>query len=164
LDYNGAVICHFHAAIIQQAQKHVVKLNNGRVEMKIIPYLSSLGLAAVLAGIPFVGHAAEDLSGDSLKKLVTGRTVYLSAPLGGEMPLNYRADGSVNGNGTAVGLGRLFAARETGRWFMNGKNLCQQFPTWYSGVRLCFTVKELGNNKIRWTRDNGETGVARVGD
>lgn len=121
-------------------------------------------LSITAFAIPSLALAAEDLSGDSLKKLVTGRTVYLSAPLGGEMPLNYRADGSVNGNGAAVGLGRFFAARETGRWFMNGKNLCQQFPTWYSGARLCFTVKELGDNKIRWTRDNGETGVARIGD
>jgi hypothetical protein len=96
--------------------------------------------------------------------LVTGRTVYLAAPLGGEFPLKYKANGSVSGDGQAVGLGRFFAARETGRWFMQGNNLCQQFPTWYSGQRLCFTVQELGNRRIRWTRDNGETGIARVAD
>ncbi len=115
-----------------------------------------------LAGI--VGTAsAENLSGEELKSRVTGRTVFLAAPLGGEMPLRYAPNGTVDGNGAAVGLGRLFAARETGRWFMRGDMLCQQFPTWYKGERLCFTVKDLGNNKIRWNRDNGETGLARIG-
>jgi hypothetical protein len=107
---------------------------------------------------------AELLDGNELKRLVTGRTIYLSAPLGGEFPLKYKADGSVSGDGDAVGLGRFFAARETGRWYMRGDNLCQQFPTWYSGQRLCFTVRKLGESRIRWTRDNGETGVARVAD
>jgi hypothetical protein len=107
---------------------------------------------------------AENLSGEALRQLVNGRTVYLSAPLGGEFPLSYRMDGTVTGDGNAVGLGRFYAARETGRWFMTGNNLCQQFPTWYSGQRLCFTVSKLGADKIRWTRDNGDTGVARVAD
>ncbi len=107
---------------------------------------------------------AELLEGSDLKQLVTGKTIYLSAPLGGEFPLKYRADGSVSGDGDAVGLGRLYAAKETGRWFMRGDNLCQQFPTWYSGQRLCFSVRKLGENRIRWTRDNGETGIARVAD
>jgi hypothetical protein len=107
---------------------------------------------------------AETLSGQALKELVEGRTVYLSAPLGGEFPLKYRPDGTVTGDGEAVGLGRFFATRETGRWYLTGTNLCQQFPTWYNGQRLCFSVHKLDGNRIRWTRDNGETGIARVAD
>jgi hypothetical protein len=118
---------------------------------------------AVALAVPQVAHS-RSLSGDQLKQLVTGRTVYLSAPLGGEFPLRYRPDGTVSGDGQAVGLGRLMAARETGRWFMRGDNLCQQFPTWYSGQRLCFSVQDIGNRRIRWTRDNGETGIARVAE
>ncbi len=108
--------------------------------------------------------AASSLSGEELRRLVTGRTVYLAAPLGGEFPLKYRPNGTVTGDGEAVGLGRFYAARETGRWFMQGNQLCQQFPTWYGGTRLCFTVQDLGNRRIRWTRDNGETGIARIAD
>lgn len=107
---------------------------------------------------------ARKLSGEELKALVTGRIVYLSAPLGGEFPLNYQPNGTVTGDGQSVGLGRFFAARETGRWFIRGETLCQQFPTWYRGERLCFTVQDLGNRRIRWIRDNGETGVARIAD
>ncbi len=123
---------------------------------------------AALFGVAFgavpVTASAETLSGPALKELVEGRTVYLSAPLGGEFPLRYRPDGTVTGDGEAVGLGRFFAARETGRWYLTGTNLCQQFPTWYNGQRLCFSVHKLDGNRIRWTRDNGETGIARVAD
>jgi hypothetical protein len=125
-----------------------------------------LRFMAVLVGLTaaVAPASASTLSGDELKQLVTGRTVYLAAPLGGEFPLQYRANGTVTGDGQAVGLGRLYAARETGRWFMRGNQLCQQFPTWYNGERLCFTVQQLGSNRIRWRRDNGETGIARVAD
>jgi hypothetical protein len=118
--------------------------------------------AALAAGA--AAAQAQAISGEELRRLVSGRTVYLAAPLGGEFPLKYNPNGSVSGDGKAVGLGRFYAARETGRWFMKGDNLCQQFPTWYSGQRLCFTVQDLGNRRIRWTRDNGDTGVARVAD
>jgi hypothetical protein len=113
----------------------------------------------LLSSLPALAQA---LDGPSLKKLVTGRTVFLSAPLGGEFPLNYKTDGTVTGDGEAVGLGRFFAARETGRWSITGNTLCQKFPTWYKGEPLCFTVENLGGNKIRWLRDNGEQGIARV--
>jgi hypothetical protein len=123
---------------------------------------TAMFVAGALAAV--TPAAAEQLSGEELRKLVTGRTIYLAAPLGGEMPLRFSANGTVDGNGEAVGLGRFFAARETGRWFMRGDQLCQQFPTWYKGERLCFNVVDLGNNRIRWIRDNGEKGIARVGN
>lgn len=107
---------------------------------------------------------AETLSGPELRKRIIGRTVYLAAPLGGEFPLIYRQDGTVSGDGTAVGLGRFFATKETGRWNINGDVLCQQFPTWYQGTRLCFTVSIVAGDKIRWVRDNGQSGLARIGD
>jgi hypothetical protein len=131
--------------------------------MKTVINRTAVTVAACLWLLPATANA-EVLSGEALRQLVNGRTVYLSAPLGGEFPLSYRTDGTVTGDGNAVGLGRFYAARETGRWYMTGNNLCQQFPTWYSGQRLCFTVSKLGANKIRWTRDNGDTGVARVAD
>jgi hypothetical protein len=121
-------------------------------------------ILGAMAGFGTQVASAELLNGESLRRLVSGKTVYLAAPLGGEFPLKYRPDGSVNGDGNAVGLGRFYAARETGRWFMQGDNLCQQFPTWYSGQRLCFSVRKLAGDKIKWTRDNGDTGIARVAD
>ena len=119
-------------------------------------------VAFIGAAAPAFAQDTGTMSGAELRQLVNGKTVFLAAPLGGEFPLNYKTDGSVTGDGAAVGLGRFFAARETGKWFMSGNQLCQQFPTWYSGQRLCFNVVKLPNNRIRWTRDNGETGIARL--
>jgi hypothetical protein len=130
-----------------------------------MPHLAKVSFVAVAAASVISGTAsANSLAGEDLRRLVSGRTVYLSAPLGGEFPLKYNPNGSVTGDGQAVGLGRFYAARETGRWFMQGNNLCQQFPTWYGGTRLCFSVQDMGNRKIRWIRDNGDTGIARVAD
>jgi hypothetical protein len=123
----------------------------------------TLAAAVMAAFVPLAGDAsARQLTGEEIRELVSGRTVFLSAPFGGELPLNYRVNGTVDGNGQAIGLGRFFAPRDTGRWFIAGNRLCQQFQSWYNGERLCFTVADLGNNRIRWVRDNGEQGVARV--
>ncbi|MGO7690335.1 hypothetical protein ACC696_37895, partial [Rhizobium ruizarguesonis] len=40
--------------------------------------------------------------------------VYLSTPLGGELPLSFRAYGTVDGNGQASGLGRYVKPSDTG--------------------------------------------------
>lgn len=127
------------------------------------PIAAALGCAgAILLASPAL--AERELSGDEVRQLVTGKRIYLATPLGGELPLFYQPNGVVSGDGQAIGLGRFFAPRDTGRWFITGNRLCQQFRDWYNGERLCFSVKDLGNNRIRWVRDNGERGLARVGN
>jgi hypothetical protein len=151
--------------MIQHSQIHVYNLKVQRRNPMNAVLKTMMGTCVALscAMSPVFAQTTGELSGAELRQLVNGKTVFLAAPLGGEFPLNYKTDGSVTGDGAAVGLGRFFAARETGRWFMTGNQLCQQFPTWYSGQRLCFNVARLPNNRIRWTRDNGETGIARLG-
>jgi hypothetical protein len=121
--------------------------------------------SAVLASAALISPVlAETLDGPAIRKLVTGRTIYLAAPLGGEFPLNYRPDGTVNGDGTSVGLGRFLAAKETGRWSVDGNLLCQQFPTWNKGAKVCFTLERLADGRIRWVQTNGDQGLARLGN
>ncbi len=126
---------------------------------------NSAWLIAASACLPLMAApaGAEDLlSGAELRKLVEGRRIFLSTPLGGELPLNYRQGGRVDGSGEAIGLGKFFAPKDSGRWWIQGNKLCQQWEKWYNGQTICFTVVDLGNNKIRWRQDDGETGVARV--
>ncbi|MEO1702120.1 MAG: hypothetical protein AAFR71_08700 [Pseudomonadota bacterium] len=106
--------------------------------------------------------ASETLSGQELKSFVNGKRVYLRIPLGGEFPLFYRANGQVTGDGTTLGLGKYFAPKETGRWFVDGSKLCQQFPTWYKGRVSCFRIYKTGETTLRWTRDDGYSGRARI--
>ncbi len=104
------------------------------------------------------------LSGEEIRRDIIGRTIYLAAPLGGEFPLNYRSDGLVDGNGQALGLGRFIKPADTGRWWVDGDRLCQQFKTWYDGSPSCFQLFKAGAKSLKWVRDNGETGVARIGE
>lgn len=105
---------------------------------------------------------AEVLSPSQIKQTVIGKRVLLATRYGVEFPLIYRSNGSVKGDGTGTGLGRFFAPKETGRWWLKGQELCQKFPTWYDGRTQCFTLEKLGGNKLKWKTKDGRSGTARV--
>ena len=120
-------------------------------------------IAALLTPFAAMPAGAETLSGQAIAELVKGKRVYLATPFGGEFPLHYKPNGQVTGDGTALGLGKYFAPRETGRWFVRENQLCQQFPTWYKGKVSCFSLQKTGDTTLRWRRDDGYSGRARVG-
>jgi hypothetical protein len=126
--------------------------------------LLKLGIAMMVLGASAMPAFADRLSGDEIRQRVTGKRIYLAAPLGGEFPLYYRTDGKVDGTGEAVGLGRLARPSDSGRWWVRGDSLCQKWQTWYDGKTMCFTLTTIGNNKLRWDQDNGDTGTARIGN
>ena len=120
------------------------------------------GLAIALSAASPV--LANQLGDEAIKSRISGRRIYLAAPLGGEFPLYYRPDGHVDGSGEAVGLGRLASPKDNGRWWIKGGQLCQKWQTWYQGKAMCFTLTDLGGSKVRWVQDNGDTGIARIGN
>ena len=119
-----------------------------------------LAVAALAFATP--SHASS-FSGGEIRSDIIGHTVYLATPFGGEFPLNYRSNGSVDGDGEALGLGRWVQPKDTGRWWISGDQLCQQFDNWYNGTPMCFELTRTGSNTLRWLRDNGESGRARIG-
>lgn len=121
------------------------------------------GLGIMLSGF---ANAAESnqLKEADIRSQIIGRTIYLAAPMGGEFPLNYRTSGVVDGNGKALGLGKFIQPTDSGRWWIQSDKLCQQFKIWYDGSKMCFDLTDAGPNKVKWVRDNGETGVARIGN
>ncbi len=125
---------------------------------KVTFALATVG--AMLAG----GIAkADTLSAEQIKSEVIGKRIYIATPFGGEFPLYYANSGNVSGDGTKLGLGKYFAPKETGRWWIQGSQLCQQWPTWYKGRQFCFTLQRTGENGILWNRDDGRSGEARIG-
>lgn len=106
---------------------------------------------------------AENVQGQELKSLVSGKRIYLQTPFGGEFPLYYQTSGAVSGDGSALGLGKFMAPKETGKWWVDGANLCQQWPTWYDGKATCFTIEKTGDSSLNWVRDDGKSGTARIG-
>jgi hypothetical protein len=107
--------------------------------------------------------ANERFTADDIREDIIGKRIYLAVPLGGEFPLNYRENGQVDGSGEALGLGRFAKPNDKGRWWIKGDRLCQQFTSWYKGAPMCFELQRLNDKQLKWTRDNGETGTARIG-
>jgi hypothetical protein len=116
---------------------------------------SALGLSAA------VPASAAQLSGEEIRSAIGGKTVMLKTRWGG-FPLRYASGGRVTGDGTALGLARFFAPKETGKWWVKGNQLCQQFPTWYDGRQFCFTLSRTGASELKWVREDGYSGTASI--
>jgi len=125
--------------------------------------LHGIALLAAASLAPTIAHA-EALKESDIRRDIIGRTIYLATPLGGELPLNYRKAGTVDGNGAAIGLGRFFKPSDTGTWWIESNRLCQKFRSWYKGATMCFVLERTGPGRVKWTRDNGKTGIARIGN
>lgn len=127
--------------------------------------LAKLMAAAALMTAAATGPAfatAQPLDGAAIQKTVGGKRIYLATPFGGEFPLNYRPGGVVDGDGEALGLGKMMAPKDKGRWWIDGQRLCQQWQTWYDGKPHCFTLTRTGEKSLRWVRDDGLSGTARI--
>ena len=131
-----------------------------KIPLRTIGVCAAIAASAMLA-LP--AGAGENLAGGALKKLVSGKRVYLAAP-GGEFPINYRASGKVDGSGEALGLARFLQPKDSGRWWVDGERLCQQWTSWYGGKQFCFTVQSTGPGAINWRRDDGYAGTARIAE
>jgi hypothetical protein len=110
-----------------------------------------------------ISAANERFTAADIREDIIGKRIYLAVPLGGEFPLNYRQNGQVDGSGEALGLGRFAKPNDQGRWWIKGDRLCQQFSSWYKGAPMCFELQRMNDKQLKWTRDNGETGTARIG-
>lgn len=128
--------------------------------------MRTISIAFLCATVCSLAAAAEatPMKEADIRSLIIGKTIYLAAPMGGEFPLNYHPSGEVDGSGKALGLGKFIQPTDTGRWWIQSDKLCQQFKVWYEGSPMCFDLTETGDGKVKWVRDNGETGTARIGN
>ncbi|MEM7214760.1 MAG: hypothetical protein AAF423_04385 [Pseudomonadota bacterium] len=104
-----------------------------------------------------------ELNGMELIEKIAGKRVFLATKWGIEFPLTYATSGEVTGDGTGTALGRYFAPKETGAWWVQGNQMCQKFPTWYDGRTFCFKLEETGADTFIWKRNDGKSGNARIG-
>ncbi len=122
-------------------------------------FINIVALASVMT---FASTAqASKLSGREINNLIAGKRVML-ATRWGSFPLRYRTNKRVTGDGSALGLARFFAPKETGNWWIASNQLCQRFPTWYKGQSFCFSITQTGTNTIRWVRNDGYAGTATI--
>jgi hypothetical protein len=116
----------------------------------------SLPTAAVSADPP-------SLAGDALRNAVSGKTVYLNIS-GFELPIRYSASGRMSGKmgTTAAALSRGDGASDSGRWWIEDNQLCQRWSNWMEGKSYCYKFTLKGNS-VRWVRNDGRSGTARIG-
>ena len=102
------------------------------------------------------------LSGDELRKAVSGKTVYLRIS-GFELPIHYFPGGSMAGGmgGVAAIVAREESASARGKWWVSGSQLCQQWTSWMEGKSYCYTLTRRGNS-VSWVRNDGRSGSARI--
>ncbi len=120
---------------------------------------------AVVAVFALCGTAVADtgaMSTSQIKSAIAGKRIYLQTPFGGEFPLFYREDGVVDGSGEAVGLGRMMAPTDSGKWWVADNRLCQQWQEWYDGTTHCFVLQRTSETTLYWMRDDGLEGEARI--
>lgn len=105
---------------------------------------------------------ANKLNANEIKQFIGGKKVVLQTGYGIDFPMYYRANGRVTGDGNGTGLGKFFAPKETGNWWVTGNQMCQQFPTWYDGRAICFQLEKTGATTMIWYREDGKKGTAKI--
>jgi hypothetical protein len=125
------------------------------------------GLFSACLAVAFLGSAttasAGQMTAEDILRDISGKRIYLKAPLGGEFPLYYAENGIVDGSGETLGLGRFMAPADSGKWWVDADRLCQQWREWYDGRRHCFQLERTGETSLYWRRDDGLEGEARIG-
>jgi hypothetical protein len=132
-----------------------------KVEMRKIVFLTAF---MALSGSAFAGdEEAAVLAGGKLKQAVSGKTVYLMTPIGVEIPVRYRPDGTIHGTTSAslAALGGESVTSDTGRWWVVREQLCQQWKTWADSRSHCYKFRANGEN-VTWQRNDGKSGTARI--
>ncbi len=119
-------------------------------------------IAFLLAVTPLTLAQAEQLTGEALQKAVSGKTVYIYTPLG-EVPIRYAKNGKLHGATELALLDGESTSVDHGRWWVSEHKLCVQWKNWMEGRAHCFTMHRLSPNVVRWRRDDGKSGTARLG-
>ena len=121
----------------------------------------SMAALGLVAGTGAALAQSTGMSGDALRQTISGRTIVLSTPVGG-LPITYQPDGTLSGQ--ANGLQVLAGAgpkQDTGRWWINANQVCQQWKVWLDSRKYCYEMR-IDGQKVHWRRNDGRSGVAAI--
>ena len=120
-------------------------------------------VAICFAGAGAAGAASVALSGDVLRNAVSDKTVVLRIS-GFELPIRYSSRGTMTGRMStfAAAFSGSKSVSDHGKWWVDGRKLCQKWSSWMDGATYCYALSEQGRNKVRWVRNDGRAGTARI--
>lgn len=120
------------------------------------PLVSFACLAAATAA------AAEParLSGQTIKETLAGAVIEIDTPAGTTIPVRFSRRGLVSGEarGLAAVLG---AARDRGRWWVAGDQLCVKWFRWFESEVRCIDLQRDGA-RLFWRGPEGRSGTATI--
>jgi hypothetical protein len=116
-----------------------------------------------LSGSALSGEEVAVIRGDKLREAVSGKTVYLMTPIGAEIPIRYKPNGTIQGSISAglAALGGESVSKDTGRWWVVREQICQQWNNWSDRRSHCYKFRIAGV-RVQWQRNDGQTGTARI--
>jgi hypothetical protein len=128
--------------------------------------LTALMLGAALTMVSadaFAETKTATLKGDTLRKAVSGKTVYLNIS-GFELPIRYAPSGSMAGSMSLIAatFSGGEATSDRGKWWIAEDQLCQRWSSWLDGKSYCYKFSVNGS-AVRWVRNDGASGTARIG-
>lgn len=128
--------------------------------MKIRSFLIAALLALPTAAAVQAKTAA--LSGDALRTAIAGKTFYLKIS-GFELPIRYAANGRMTGSmgAVAASFARGDGAKDSGKWWVSGDQLCQKWTSWMDGEQHCYRLTRKGST-VHWVRNDGRSGTGRI--
>ncbi len=104
------------------------------------PAGAAAAIIALFFGVPGQDSSAQDsLTGDQVRSLITGNTLqgsFMANPL----TMVFYADGVVRGS---IGM----TGSDDGTWEIEGDKYCNEWVTYFSGVRRCYLWVPQGDDK-----------------
>jgi hypothetical protein len=124
-------------------------------------------MLAALVALSSSASASEDshlLMGKKLQEAISGKTVYIQTPLG-SIPIRYKPNGVMTGVSSThlAALAGEQVNADQGRWWVRRSELCQQWNKWSNGRAHCYKLRTSGET-VYWTRNDGKSGTARLGN
>lgn len=118
----------------------------------------------LVLGTGFIYSAqAETLKGKKLRSEVTGKTIYLSVATGVELPIRYKAGGTMYGKlkGLIALVPTGMPSKDKGRWWITKNRLCQAWNKWLKRKAYCYKLRKV-KGQVYWYRNDGRSGTARI--
>lgn len=121
-----------------------------------------LGWFGAIASLSAASVAAEPvrLAGEAIQATVSGAIVELDTPLGTKIPVQFSKSGLMAGEAGSL-AGFLGAARDRGRWWVEGDLLCMKWFRWFEAETHCMRLRQDGT-RIYWHEQSGRSGTARI--
>lgn len=116
--------------------------------------------AALLCIASLTAAEAQSLSGKALTETVAGSLVEIDTPLGTKIPIHYSENGRISGHSKDL-ASYLGSAADTGRWWVDGDQLCHKWNKWFKSDPQCLRIEKRGS-KVNWRAQDGTSGTATI--